>query len=242
MSLISYASFALSCAKFIQQQQTNSILNEINHNLVLLRDRNVKAGIEMMNDAKNCRNSSNMDFYIRSAYLKFVEAVQSYSADRDFEKMMEYFWKHDLSSSISWVPGVSSWRDSQNIKEKEYENAINYYQTACLGAGICSYYLGEYKNCYKYLDASLFSAIKLKNICDGLYYIADNIRIFGKTLSQMDFFTKAIIASCKESFDCFIDLEAKNEKYLHYPDSNLAKLAEPYHKYKSNYKNMFNKE
>lgn len=240
MSLISYASFALSCAKFIQQQQTNSILNEINHNLVLLRDRNVKAGIEIMNDAKNCRNSSNIDFYIRSAYLKFVEAVQSYSADRDFEKMMEYSWKHDLSSSIDWVPGVSSWRDSQNKKEKECEKAINYYQTACLGAGICSYYLGEYKNCYKYLDASLFSAIKAKNMCEGLYLLAD--KIFRDTLNRMDFFTKIIIAGCKESFDCFIDLESKNETYLQYPNSNLAQLADSYHKYKSYYKNMLSNE
>lgn len=225
MSLISYASFTLSCAKFIQQQQTNSILNEINNNLVLLRDRNVKAGISIMNDAQNCRNPNNLEFYIKSAYLKFVEAIQSYSIDREFGKLMDSSLKQTLSSSL-------------DEKDKESERVLIYYQSACLGAGICSYYLGEYKNCFKYIDASLYSATRVKSILEGINSVQNLFSTGYFSFKIPDYMiSSAIINFCKDSFDCFIDLEGKNETYSKYPNSNLAKLKDLYNEYKYNHRN-----
>lgn len=68
MSYISLVTFPLSCKEFMQRQQSIVLLKEIENNLELSRDRKVKVGMEIMNDAQNCSNPNNLDFYIKSAY------------------------------------------------------------------------------------------------------------------------------------------------------------------------------
>lgn len=108
MSYISLVTFSLSCKEFMQRQQSivllkeiKNNLEEIEHNLELSRDRMVKVGMEIMNDAQNCSNTNNLDFYIKSAYEKFIEAICSYDIDKSFNEYTLSIFERDIKEIIT---------------------------------------------------------------------------------------------------------------------------------------------
>lgn len=235
MSYISLVTFPLSCKEFMQRQQTIVLLKEIENNLELSRDRMVKAGMEIMNDAQNCSNTNNLDFYIKSAYEKFIESICSYDIDKSFNEYTLSIFERDIKEIITEnikMPKMLMKYMMKNSEEKAEKSStvFNYYETACLGAGICSFYLKEYSNSFKYFDKSLFVDAKLWNVSGKKSYVnLFNDYPFLRPILQM---IKRNLF--RDKFECFIELEKYNETVDKYPNSNLFILKTEYLEYKRN--------
>ena len=207
-SLISVASFSLSCAKFIQQEETNRILKAVEYELIQIRDRKVKAAVSLMNDAINCSSHSNLNYYIHSALTLFVEAINSYSIDREIIELMKV--------------GTDDFEKlSTNKKERAMRHigALECYRTACIGAGICSYFINEYSNAFNYFDKALKqSALMVKALPHSFVMV---LKPF-------------ILHNDSDVFDCLIALE--NHGLTNFADrtTNLYLLREVYVDYKDN--------
>ena len=206
ISLISVASFSLSCAKFLQQDETNRILKAVEYELIQLRDRKVKAAVSLMNDAINCSNQSNLDYYIHSTLTLFVEAINSYTVDRELEELMKV--ATDDYEKLS---------TSKKERAMKHSWALVCYHTACIGAGVCSYYLYEYSNAFNYFD----KALKQSSI------IAKAIpRSFVSALKPL------ILYNDSDVFDCLIALEKHGLTNFADRTTNLYLLREVYDDYK----------
>ena len=235
MSYISLVTFPLSCKEFMQRQQSIVLLKEIENNLELSRDRKVKVGMEIMNDAQNCSNPNNLDFYIKSAYEKFVEAICSYDIDKSFNEYTLSIFERDIKEIITEnikMPKMLMKYMMKGSEEKVGKSStiLNYYETACLGAGICSFYLKEYSNSFKYFDKSLFVDAKLWNVIGKNSYVnLFNDHPFLRSILQM---IKRNLF--RDRFECFIELEKYNETIDKYPNSNLFMLKTEYLEYKRN--------
>lgn len=207
-SLISVANFSLSCAKFIQQEETNRILKAVEYELIQLRDRKVKAAISLMNDAVNCSNHSNLDYYIHSALTLFVEAINSYIVDRELIELMKL--ATDDYEKLS---------TSKKERVMKHSWALECYRAACIGAGICSYYLNEYSNAFNYFD----KALKQSSIIAGAMP-----RSFVRIIEI------AILYYDSRVFDCLITLEKHGLTNYEDKTTNLYLLKEVYEDYKDN--------
>ena len=207
-SLISVANFSLSCAKFIQQEETNRILKAVEYELIQLRDRKVKAAVSLMNDAINCSSHSNLDYYIHSALTLFVEAINSYSVDREFIELMKV--ATDDYEKLS---------TSKKERVMKHSWALECYRTACIGAGICSYYLNEYSNAFNYFDKALEqSSMIAKAIPRSV------VRIIKLAILHFD----------SGVFDCLITLEKHGLTNYADKTTNLYLLRDVYDDYKNN--------
>ena len=242
MSYISLVTFSLSCKEFMQRQQSivllkeiKNNLEEIEHNLELSRDRMVKVGMEIMNDAQNCSNTNNLDFYIKSAYEKFIEAICSYDIDKSFNEYTLSIFERDIKEIITENIKMPKMLMKYMMKDSEEKvgkssTILNYYETACLGAGICSFYLKEYSNSFKYFDKSLLVYTKLWNVNEKNNYVnLFNNHPFLRPILQM-----IKRNQFRDKFECFIELEKYNETVDKYPNSNLFILKKEYLEYKRN--------
>lgn len=235
MSLISFPSFVLSCASFLQKEESNRLLRSIEHELILIRDRKIKTALSLMNDAKNSSNKSNLDYYIKNALVYFIEAIHSYDADREFQKAFFYGYSEGIRETLDsslfenklWkFSSISDrWKEHNENKIESIEWAVSCYITACEGAGICSFYIKEYSNAFNYFDKSLIGTVNF------FIFINNNFK------DSDDYYRKVLLRSLaltsSEIFGCFNSLEKFNLSNFNDTSTNFYKVRMIYDLYKT---------
>lgn len=230
VSLISCASFAMSCARFIQREKTARVLRNIESEIILLRDRELKAAVELMDDARHCQNKKNEHYYIKAAFERFVEVVHAYAVDANFNSMMTNAVILVLTEKMKDFPILSSWRSQKEQKCRDAEQVLDNFQTSCIGAGICSFYMEEYMNAFKYFDRSLYIAL----LFEQQYFkkIAAVTNIMWGINPFKDIYYELMMCWYKDEFDCISSIESKGVQLSEFKDSNILKLSEEYNYYK----------
>ena len=149
-SLITLGKFSSACANFLQRDGTKSLLKSIKNELEQQKYAKLKKALSIMDDAQKSTNSSNIEYYTRAAYENFVEAISLYSPETD----RSLFFK-----AFSSIKNIIRTEDQILANAEPYCTNLCCFMVACLGAGICSFYLGEYTIAVKYFDKALEGAV-----------------------------------------------------------------------------------
>lgn len=246
ISLISCISIASSCSKFLELQRTRNLIGSINSitdDIQIIKYRTFQTAINLMNDAKNCQEEDNRAFFIKEACLYFVESINSLNTDKIWEEAknkLSLMESIDIASSfipeISYlekIPGIST-LDKKNQRKEEQRvqkvyTDIEYYTTACIGAGICMFHLKEYNNAFTYFDKALLFMAKQKEVIDKQKIFIENL--FSNTIDQI--FNSIVATYCSEIFGCIQVLQSVCNEYEKIrKETNLYILKEAFNIYK----------
>lgn len=251
-SIIACANFALACARFIEKYKTRKVLESVESNVIQIRDRKVKAGVNLLNDARNCCNESNMDYYMKTALSFFVEGLYSYDIEKEYARIMNFVENEVIRDGINdyahKIPGYSkvdnAWKNSNEKSLGKDSFVLEFYETACMGAGICSFYLKEYQNSFSYFDKALFiTAQQYRLFRATLGRVFDNIGSRFLLSGRHRFptaYEKMVYNMAGDTFCCMITLENYGINNIYNKDTNLYCLERFYVGYKEFITDMYN--